>query len=517
MTKGLLLSFLAAGLAAASPLHTEEGRFVDADGRHVLLNAVNIGFSHHVEAAPGEANWAWNHGGKEDFARIKSWGFNSVRLVLFWGCIEPAPGEYSEAFLDAVEERVNWAHGHGLFVVLDMHQDLWGAGVPGGRGAPAWAMLAKDEPHVSEGPVWSAAYFQSPRVQAAFDAFWENRPGPDGAGLQDRFAGAWRHVAKRFSAHPAVVGYDLFNEPFPGSPVSQVMRAMTAAMIPELDRRGVPVAELTPLEAGMAALEAAKSSPELYGRWLQAGGAMARALDRKRLAPMYARVARAIREVDTRSILFFAPAITANFGVATGLPPIPGADGEPDPRQAFAPHIYEDDPERMGMAADPLFEHAAKLGLPVFFGEWGNLTNRDGIFDADPVPAARMLVDLFDKHLANRAYWYYAPNLDTLDLFNEVLARPCPLATAGRIEEYRFDSDTQELFCAWASAGGPEINSVLFLPQWRYPNGYSARTSPPSLRFHARPPVEGLPNWYLVVPGTESQQRRTLQLSPSPR
>jgi endoglycosylceramidase len=36
-------------------------------------------------------------------------------------------------------------------------------------------------------------------------------------GIQDRYAAAWRHVASRFRSVPGVLGYELFNEPFPGS------------------------------------------------------------------------------------------------------------------------------------------------------------------------------------------------------------------------------------------------------------------------------------------------------------
>jgi endoglycosylceramidase len=51
----------------------------------------------------------------------------------------------------------------------------------------------------------------------AYDHFWANDPGPGGVGLQDRYAAAWRHVAKRFRSKPWLLGYDLFNEPWPGS------------------------------------------------------------------------------------------------------------------------------------------------------------------------------------------------------------------------------------------------------------------------------------------------------------
>ena len=35
--------------------------------------------------------------------------------------------------------------------------------------------------------------------------------------MQDRYAAAWRHVAARFRGNPNVLGYELLNEPWPGT------------------------------------------------------------------------------------------------------------------------------------------------------------------------------------------------------------------------------------------------------------------------------------------------------------
>ena len=61
-----------------------------------------------------------------------------------------------------------------------------------------------------------AGYETNPAVQRAFENFWADKPGPGGVGLQERYAAAWAHVAKRFSGNPSVLGYEIMNEPFPG-------------------------------------------------------------------------------------------------------------------------------------------------------------------------------------------------------------------------------------------------------------------------------------------------------------
>jgi len=55
---------------------------------------------------------------------MKDWGFNCVRLGFTWASVEPEPGVYSEKCLAEIDKRVEWATKNGLYVFLDMHQDL---------------------------------------------------------------------------------------------------------------------------------------------------------------------------------------------------------------------------------------------------------------------------------------------------------------------------------------------------------------------------------------------------------
>ena len=50
---------------------------------------------------------------------------------------------------------------------------------------------------------------------AAFDNFFDYEG--EYPYLQDHFADAWAAVVTRFKDHPAVIGYDILNEPSPGS------------------------------------------------------------------------------------------------------------------------------------------------------------------------------------------------------------------------------------------------------------------------------------------------------------
>jgi hypothetical protein len=172
-------------------------------------------------------------GSGDDFAQMRALGFNVVRLVLNWSQLEPTAGTYSATYLNRVAQVVGWARQQGIYVILDMHQDQWSryivpatSGAPagctpsgGGDGAPAWAVQADGKP--------ACALFGidelNPAESASFYNFWHNAPvaAPQGqapgTGLQDHYIGALASLARQFAATPTVLGYELMNEPQPGS------------------------------------------------------------------------------------------------------------------------------------------------------------------------------------------------------------------------------------------------------------------------------------------------------------
>ena len=103
-----------------------------------------------------------------------------------------------------------------IFYQLDFHQDLYNERFQG-EGWPDWAVFDDGLPAEPKAG-FPANYFGMPALIRAFDNFWANVDGPGGIGLQDRYAAAWRHVAGRFRDEPYMMGYDLLNEPWPGSP-----------------------------------------------------------------------------------------------------------------------------------------------------------------------------------------------------------------------------------------------------------------------------------------------------------
>ncbi|HOZ47253.1 MAG TPA: cellulase family glycosylhydrolase [Candidatus Hydrogenedentes bacterium] len=514
----LSLTLAAGGACAGGVIGTSDGRFVDGSGRHVILHGVNVGFGDRRDES-GRRYGAWADETEEDFAHMRAWGLNCVRLVLFWASVEPECGQYDEAFLDAVAEKVAWAKAHDLEIILDFHQDLWGIDNGNiGRGMPGWATLDGGRAHVV-GEVWSDAYFQSPAILAAFDSFWANAPGPDGVGIQDRFALAWKHVAERFASEPAVLGYDLLNEAGFGSEIRALVpvgaprtalalaRALWQSTI-TLDDITAIVTESEKRPAILRLLD----DPDLNRSIMGSAGPMAFHFERTKLHPMYQRVANAIREVDSRHILFLEPNVLSNAGVPSKMQPVLGADGRRDAAQALAPHVYDlttdtsymdvTRVDRLAFTLDRRAEQGRFADMPVLVGEWG------AYVDGQRVPhGARAMVEAFERHLFSETYWYFRRDLDAKWYFDYV-CRPFPEAVAGIITGYGTDAESGAFWCEWNEDGTIAEPSCVFVPTRWYPNGFDVTIEPQGQGYVATD-VPGAGNTMLeVAPLGEAGARR---------
>ena len=103
----------------------------------------------------------------------------------------------------------------GIRSLLDFHQDLFTERYQG-EGFPDW-MAVDDGLPAQPTAGFPGNYFAMPALWRAFDNLWADAPAPDGVGLVEHVARMWGHVAHRFRGDPDVLGYDVLNEPSPGS------------------------------------------------------------------------------------------------------------------------------------------------------------------------------------------------------------------------------------------------------------------------------------------------------------
>jgi endoglycosylceramidase len=417
----------------------------DPDGRRVVLRGANL---------CGEQRWApylgWH--GPADYQRLSAdWGMNAIRFVVTWAAIEPQRGRYDDKYLDEVIKRLEWARQAGLLVVIDMHQDVFGEGFSG-DGAPRWACdEAKYAAHTPIQP-WFLNY-ASPPVMECYDRLWTD---PE---LGAAFAAAWQHLSARLAGRGEVLGFDIMNEPYPGT----------------MDHER---------------------------------------FERERLAPFYLRVIEAVRQVQSGWIAFAEPALTRNMGFVTALPPLGVRD------VVYAPHSYDMQAEQ-GRGFDPTHrdavidnirvfsEEAKDQGAALWIGEYGGVAEQAGIgayMDAQYDGAAAVG--------ASSMYWEYtrgpgygmveSDGREKAELMT-ALVRPYPERVAGDQLSFSFDEATRELVVQYVPDLLTAAPTELSIPERVYPTGYQVicqgcRYEKAPGRLHILAPPTGSPASVAVRP-----------------
>ena len=370
-------------------------------------------------------------------------GFNFVRYLTQWRSIEPQRGIYDENYLDQVEERLDWYHENGIHVMIDMHVDLYGPAV-GGNGHPEWATISEGSRlPFDTGKFWWLNYV-SGAVSEAYGNFWNYA---EHAWLQDAYYQMWQKLASRFGDHPAVLGYDLMNEPYDN------------------------------LSFGSH-------------------------FETQELAPFYQRLINAIRQVDPDTWIMYQPRILAtDWGYGSYLPPL--KDPRPGKsRLVYAPHLYpffshEGSYDDLGLARRHDLrvmyqwseERAGEIDqhrVPLLIGEFGmvgkpfsqeiidfttNMADAMGAgwawWDNTVCPAGKPLQHwcLWDKNLDEM------PKLDSL-------VRTYPRAVAGNPTAFGFDPASKDFFLAFESDPAIKGPSEIYLPAKRhYPEGWEITSS----------------------------------------
>jgi endoglycosylceramidase len=450
----LLATPALAGAEPAPPL-SQQGRWVtDEAGRVVVLHGVNMVYKRppYYPAVTGF--------GADDAQFLRQEGFNTVRLGLIYAGVEPQPGAYDDAYLAQIDRSVQDLQDAGIFTMLDFHQDLYNERFQG-EGWPDWAVQDDGLPAEPKAG-FPANYLLMPALNRAFDHWWANDPA-HGRGLQEWYADAWRHVAARFRGMPYVMGYDLLNEPWPGS-------VWPTCANPE----GCPV------------------------------------FDTEKLTPFSQRVYDRIRQVDRRNLVWYEPNVIFNNGADTH-------HGDLGRRSGMSFHVYclaEGSTPRpwpgdlaQQAGCDP-FEDRPFQNADLQSTQTGDALLLTEFGATDDLGQIERIAEKADRYMVGWQYWHYCPCNDptttgagdTQALVLDptappagdnvkwekllVLARPYPQAVAGTPRRWDFDSDTKlfELDYSTGRPGGrgffrPGSVTEVFVGRRHYPGGYVAEVS----------------------------------------
>ncbi|MEA2126712.1 MAG: endoglycosylceramidase [Solirubrobacteraceae bacterium] len=422
----LLLALTAPAVGAQRLPLGHHGRWMtDAHGRVVVLHGLNM-----VAKLPPYAPDALGFGA-DDARFLAREGYNSVRLGIIYKAVEPEPGRYDDAYLKRIAATVRVLGRHGITSLLDFHQDLYNERFQG-EGWPDWAVMDDGLPAQPQ-LGFPGNYLGMPALNRAFDHFWAND-----AGLQDSYAAAWRHVAHRFAHNRFVMGYDLLNEPWPGSAYASC-----------ISTEGCPAFD--------AQLEA---------------------FTRRALA--------AIRAVDPDTLVFYEPHVLFNDGVKTHLADLG------DDHLGFSFHDYcltASEPGSCGTFDDLVFANARQrvedTGDVPLMTEFG--ATKDPAILSDMTARA-------DANMIGWQEWHYCgcqdpttsgpgdtqalvldpakpprgDNLDTGKLAR--LSRPYPQVLAGTPTRWSFADGAFTL--SWKARRG---RTVIAVPRRQFPKGYRAR------------------------------------------
>ncbi len=488
-------------------------KFVDSRGRQIILSGFN-----YVEKNP-VVNYILKDSA-ELFSQFNKWGINCLRLGLIWDGVEPEAGKYDENYLDQIEKKVKLAAEHQIYVMLDMHQDLYSRKFS--DGAPLWATLDDNLPHQT-GAIWSDAYLMSGAVQRSFDNFWANKTLADGKGVQDHYINMWKHVVKRFCRYQNILGYDIMNEPFNGSDANSVMPlilAEYAKMLVEVTGMAPPgEQELMMMwadEKSRLAVLRKLSAAKKYSRIIDAAIEPVRQFEISKLQPFYQRATEAIRTEDTTHIVFLEHGYFSNTGIRTSIQPVKLKNGLRDPQQAYAAHAYDlivdteeadnQSNERVDLIFGRIHETSLRMNIPVLVGEWGAFYS----MDAASVSPARFIVSLFERYNFGNTYWAYGPGMGTKTCFKDALLRTYPQFTAGTLTSCSLNHDSGIFALKWMEEFGIVQPTVIFIPDLKAIIRESIKLLPQG----ESPIIQSIENGesgYLIIPVSGKPIQRSLE------
>ncbi len=461
-----LLAF--ASLAEAAPRGplSHEGRWItDKKGRVVILHGWNM-VSKVGSYRPEDAGF-----GRNDMRFLKRHGFNTIRLGIIQNGVEPAlPGpngkaKYRDGYLDSISRTERRLSRHGIFTLLDVHQDLYNERFQG-EGFPDWAVVGDAATLPAEPQQgFPTNYLVMPALNRAFDHFWANDSDAAGRGLQDSFAAMWTEIAERFKGRRNLVGYNILNEPWPGSAYPTCASNV-----------GCP------------------------------------AFDIGTLQPFSEKVIAAIREADQRSLVWYAPLLLFDFGADTSL----GDTG--DEKAGFAFNMYCLGGSLPGLGEIGDAECDTGYDLTLANAEDQTEATGDALLMTEfaatqDIETIARVTELADDAMVGWQQWHYCdcddptttgtgvqslvsdpskpPRGDNLSREKlKISSRPYPRAVAGTPLTYAFNPETRE-FTMTYSVEGPDgkrlprrVRTEIFMPPIHYRKGYDVTAEGARVRPH---------------------------------
>ena len=440
---------------------------LDDAGRQIILRGVNarvkgifdVNFSDGRKPLQSIVEFT-----KADTDAMRAMGFYFLRLPIQWSGIEPEMGKYDKAYIERIGKVLDLCHQAGIKVMLDMHQDAYSKEI-GEDGAPLWAIVPAPEKRNPGGKFMDELIFMrlSAQTQKAFGSFWKNTP-VNGKGLQDSFLDSMMQVVERYKDHPALVGMEIFNEPWLDH-INGLLGEMEEAKVPGLSQQ--------------------------------------------LLLDFYAKAMPRMAQASPDKLIFFEPDVAKNYphALPADAPSVNKPYGAivPSPipwksdKTVYAPHFYvesfflpgdqvdgfpklkADDPE-IDLNMRNSVAEARAYQAPLMIGEFG-FTDKSPKYGE----VLNKLMGFADQHAAHTAQWVWKENSqDSWGFYDfknnkpilrektaKQTARAYPQAISGRILSTTFNPANYELKVAYRYLETKAPHSLFVPIKYAYKNGYT--------------------------------------------
>lgn len=459
-----------------------DNAIVDSCGRARIFRGLNViykGAPWHPVTTPGPDGFdPFASMNDVDAALWQSLGLNVVRLGVMWPGVVPSPAAANATYLALMTNLTATLGSHGIYSLLDFHQDSLGD-VFCGEGIPDWAAtryaagsqafpLPVDQPYAINSSTgepspadcnrhdWTDYYFADALCVAAqvrrrvgppycalacahlhsahaplppLQALYNNSGGSWGD-----FAFFWGAVARAWAGHDYVLGYELMNEPWAGN-----VLADPALLVP-----------------GVA--------------------------DRANLQPIFLNTTVAIRAAEAsaggRPRMVFTEGVTWDDIFPLGFDTLPGAS---DGLGSISYHYYDLPNFDADAQIGSRLADAARLGA-------GALLTEFDFGPDDPSPISDT-IDTADSYAQGYIGWehkiYVGITGANYGLYNgtdgslvpakaQVISRPFPMAVGGFITSYAFDSTTASFTLTYSQDGNATAPTQVYIPtQLWYNNLYN--------------------------------------------
>ncbi|MBA2649853.1 MAG: cellulase family glycosylhydrolase [Legionella sp.] len=422
-------------------LHVNDKQLKDEDNRVVILHGLN----EVNKRPPYKPSYIGFDDNNIEF--IRKYGFNVIRLGFVWAAFEPSPGIYDSSYLDDFQKTVNALAKQGIYTLIDFHEDAYST-KHGGFGFPEWAALSTtiDNKRFA----FPLTLFFNKATDEDFDNFWNNQK-IQGKGLQEYYSNMVETVVSRFKTNPGVLGYDIMNEPFPGS----LWRAYYVH----------------------------KNALKIKGCFT---------FDTTQFASFYQRLIGVIQHADPKALVFYEPNSIFGLGMPTNLPAFKNSN------LVFGFHNYAHNLETVFKNAKT---HVDKVNTLPFITEFG----------ADLMNGRQLshFAALADKYKMSWIEWAYSNNpaypISHLPMQAppdsrkqgivydpskplmganvnwerlNALTRAFPQSTAGELINFAYDADSKQFTLSFYKRNHSKKPisknpcSIIYVPAFNYKNGF---------------------------------------------